>query len=120
MIGNPPNIAVPTHFAKVILTSRPQTTSFGLPAKSASNALTVSDAVRDVSVGAFVLPNAVIPDQVPLTSFQVPGELFPPSSPPPLPRPLELTPVGNSGNRRKGSGINVVLPRGKSVSETAV
>ncbi|KAI5449494.1 nuclease [Naganishia albida] len=74
MIGNPPNIAVPTHFAKVILTSRPQTTSFGLPAKSASNALTVSDAVRDVSVGAFVLPNAVIPDQVPLTSFQVPVE----------------------------------------------
>jgi endonuclease G len=71
VIGNPPNIAVPTHFAKVIMTSKsPATAAFGFggPGKS------VSDAVKDVAIGAFVLPNSVIPDQVPLTSFQVPGK----------------------------------------------
>lgn len=75
MIGNPPNIAVPTHFAKVILTSRSEnaSSSFGFGASS-SRSLIVTDAVKDVSIGAFVLPNSVIPDQVPLTSFQVPGK----------------------------------------------
>lgn len=77
VIGNPPNIAVPTHFAKVIMTSKtPATSSFGFggSAKSVSTGA-VSDAVKDVAIGAFVLPNSVIPDQVPLTSFQVPGKL---------------------------------------------
>ena len=76
VIGNPPNIAVPTHFAKVIMTSKsPATSSFGFggSAKSVSP-VAVSEAVKDVAIGAFVLPNAVIPDQVPLTSFQVPGK----------------------------------------------
>ncbi|TEB36031.1 hypothetical protein FA13DRAFT_1762233 [Coprinellus micaceus] len=51
VIGNPPNVAVPTHFAKVVLTTKPS---------------------QETSIGAFVLPNAIIPDQAPLTSFVVP------------------------------------------------
>lgn len=58
VIGNPPNIAVPTHFAKVVLTSRPS---------SASN-----PNLSEISTGAFVLPNASIPDETQLTSFIVP------------------------------------------------
>lgn len=59
MIGNPPNIGVPTHFAKVVLTSRPSS-----PA---------TPNIPEISAGAFVLPNAEIPDQAPLESFVVPG-----------------------------------------------
>jgi hypothetical protein len=29
---------------------------------------------KDVALGAFVLPNAVIPDNTPLTAFSVPGK----------------------------------------------
>ncbi|KAF8310205.1 hypothetical protein DL93DRAFT_2157954 [Clavulina sp. PMI_390] len=58
VIGNPPNIAVPTHFAKVVLTSKPSSPS--------------KPDVVDVSMGAFVLPNAIIPDEAPLESFVVP------------------------------------------------
>ncbi|KAI8603215.1 hypothetical protein EDD21DRAFT_394938 [Dissophora ornata] len=53
VIGNPPNIAVPTHFYKVILTDRGN---------------------GDMSMGAFVLPNNTIQNGVPLTAFQVPIE----------------------------------------------
>ncbi|KAI0057129.1 hypothetical protein BV25DRAFT_1460950 [Artomyces pyxidatus] len=59
MIGNPPNVAVPTHFAKVVLTSRPTSPS--------------TPEVPEISTGAFVLPNASIPDDTPLESFVVPG-----------------------------------------------
>jgi len=59
MIGNPPNVAVPTHFAKVILTSRPSSPS--------------TPHVPEISTGAFVLPNAIIPDEAPLESFVIPG-----------------------------------------------
>lgn len=59
MIGNPPNVAVPTHFAKVVLTSRPSSPS--------------KPDVLEISTGAFVLPNDVIKDDTPLESFVVPG-----------------------------------------------
>jgi endonuclease G len=52
VIGNPPNVAVPTHFFKVILTRNAD----GKPA----------------ALGAFVLPNAPIPDNTPLERFSVP------------------------------------------------
>jgi endonuclease G len=55
MIGNPPNIAVPTHFYKVI---------FAEDGKAGGQ----------VAVGAFVLPNAKIPNETPLGSFEVPLE----------------------------------------------
>ncbi|KAK2605168.1 hypothetical protein N8I77_008027 [Diaporthe amygdali] len=55
MIGNPPNVAVPTHFYKVIFAED------GTPSGS-------------VALGAFVLPNAPIPNQKPITDFEVPLE----------------------------------------------
>ncbi|THH15595.1 hypothetical protein EW146_g4897 [Bondarzewia mesenterica] len=58
VIGNPPNVAVPTHFAKVVLTSRPSSPS--------------TPDIPEISTGAFVLPNAIIPDDAPLQSFVVP------------------------------------------------
>ncbi len=55
VIGNPPNVAVPTHFYKVI---------FAEDGKTGGN----------VSMGAFVLPNAPIHNDKPLTDFEVPIE----------------------------------------------
>ncbi|MCJ1297409.1 nuclease [Hypocenomyce scalaris] len=55
VIGNPPNVAVPTHFYKVILAE---------DGKTGGN----------VSLGAFVLPNAEIANDKPLTDFEVPIE----------------------------------------------
>ena len=55
VIGNPPNVAVPTHFFKVVFAED------GTPG-------------GQVAVGAFVLPNKVIPNEVPLSSFEVPLE----------------------------------------------
>ena len=61
IIGSPPNVSVPTHFAKVVLASKPSS-----PA---------SPDIPEISTGAFVLPNAVISDETPLESFVMPGEL---------------------------------------------
>lgn len=55
VIGSPPNVAVPTHFFKVI---------FAEDGKTGGN----------VSLGAFVLPNAKIANNKPLTDFEVPVE----------------------------------------------
>ncbi|KAK4561577.1 nuclease [Recurvomyces mirabilis] len=55
VIGHPPNIAVPTHFYKVI---------FAEDGKVGGN----------VSLGAFVLPNDVIHNDKPLKDFEVPVE----------------------------------------------
>jgi endonuclease G len=55
VIGNPPNIAVPTHFYKVIFAEDGTTAG-------------------KVAVGAFVLPNAKIPNEKPITDFEVPVE----------------------------------------------
>ncbi|KAK5174604.1 nuclease [Saxophila tyrrhenica] len=55
VIGHPPNVAVPTHFYKVI---------FAEDGKNGGN----------VSLGAFVLPNDIIPNDKPLQDFEVPVE----------------------------------------------
>ena len=55
MIGSPPSVAVPTHFYKVI---------FAEDGTVGGN----------VSIGAFVLPNAPISNQKPITDFEVPIE----------------------------------------------
>lgn len=60
VIGSPPNVSVPTHFAKVVLTSRPSS-----PA---------TPHIQEISTGAFVLPNAEIPDDARLENFIVPVE----------------------------------------------
>lgn len=56
VIGNPPNIAVPTHFFKLIVAESPS-----------SNPTT-----DNISVAAFVLPNEVISNSTKLTEFEVP------------------------------------------------
>ena len=55
VIGNPPNISVPTHFYKVI---------FAEDGRTGGN----------VALGAFVLPNAPISNSTPLVDFEVPVE----------------------------------------------
>ncbi|GJC95300.1 DNA/RNA non-specific endonuclease [Colletotrichum higginsianum] len=55
VIGNPPNVAVPTHFYKVI---------FAEDGKAGGN----------VAIGAFVMPNAPIPNNKPLSEFEMPLE----------------------------------------------
>lgn len=54
VIGSPPNVSVPTHFAKVIL-------GVGLTASPRRDAM---------ALGAFVLPNSRIPNEAPLRSFE--------------------------------------------------
>ena len=61
VIGNPPNVAVPTHFYKVIYAENDK------PGAPPGKGL--------VSLGAFVLPNAEIPNEKPLSSFEVPVEI---------------------------------------------
>ncbi|KAI9895057.1 MAG: nuclease [Vezdaea aestivalis] len=56
VIGDPPNISVPTHFYKVVFCEEGRT---GEP----------------VSLGAFVLPNKEIPNETPLSNFEVPVEV---------------------------------------------
>lgn len=90
-----PTIAVPTHFAKVIIASRSPSSASSSPSRashpspkasapaspsSALTSLAVYDsnqaaAAKEWSIGAFVLPNAVIPEQTRLETFLVPGEL---------------------------------------------
>lgn len=60
VIGSPPSVAVPTHFAKVVLATKPASPS--------------TPNVTEISTGAFVLPNAPIPEEAPLKNFVVPGE----------------------------------------------
>ena len=55
--GEPPSlVSVPTHFFKVVLGERPD-----------------SDSLQDgTTLGAFVMPNAPIDPETPLTAFAVP------------------------------------------------
>ena len=61
VIGNPPNVAVPTHFFKLVVGEKD------------------SDP-KSVAVSAFVLPNDKISNDTPLTDFQVPVEALERSS----------------------------------------
>jgi endonuclease G len=56
MIGNPPNVAVPTHFYKIVLAKNRTTDT--------------------MSLGCFVMPNAAIEESTPLTSFWTPLPLL--------------------------------------------
>lgn len=58
VIGNPPNVAVPTHFYKVIYAEEGPASPTG-----------------KVALAAFVLPNARIPNEKKLTEFEVPVEV---------------------------------------------
>ncbi|KAJ5707592.1 Extracellular Endonuclease subunit A [Penicillium malachiteum] len=59
VIGNPPNVAVPTHFYKVI---------YGEDGSNSPNS--------KVALGAFVLPNARIANEKSLSDFEVPLEVL--------------------------------------------
>lgn len=59
VIGNPPNIAVPTHFFKLIVAEKNKK-------KNATN--------EDLAIAAFVMPNDIISNTTPLKSFEVPVE----------------------------------------------
>ncbi|KAE8213490.1 hypothetical protein CF319_g9167 [Tilletia indica] len=83
VIGNPPNVAVPTHFAKVILASGRPNSRPALPPPSTNSgggntllsATQQSTAPLDPSylgLAAFVIPNAVVPNETPLRAFDVP------------------------------------------------
>lgn len=81
VIGNPPNVAVPTHFFKVILGEG----KVGEPGSS-------------IAVGAFILPNKEISNDTPLTEFEVPVEVVERAS------GLELLANLDVANRRKLCG----------------
>ena len=70
MIGKEPSIGVPTHFYKIILAKRPKSGNLSGNVPSAPNAK--FDENSEFAIGAFVLPNAPIPDNAPLESFRVP------------------------------------------------
>ncbi|KAL2019686.1 hypothetical protein VTK56DRAFT_9305 [Thermocarpiscus australiensis] len=61
VIGDPPNVAVPTHFYKVIFAEEEGAQGQGGQGGK-------------VALGAFVLPNAPIPNEKPLADFEVPLE----------------------------------------------
>jgi DNA/RNA endonuclease G (NUC1) len=69
LLTNLLSLAVPTHFAKVILASRTPSSTLALIKPSSSS----SDRKEWVQ-GAFVLPNEPIPDQTRLEGFVVPVE----------------------------------------------
>lgn len=81
VIGNPPSVGVPTHFAKVVLgVGRPgSNVKKALPSGS-STSLTPRGLAGNlagekwVGLGAFVIPNARVSNDTPLKSFSVPGE----------------------------------------------
>ncbi|KAK4688590.1 hypothetical protein P7C73_g1523, partial [Tremellales sp. Uapishka_1] len=73
VIGTPPTIGVPTHFAKVILASRPDF-SFPQTPNPKDSSTTSRSTIKELAMGAFVLPNSEIPDQADLRSFIVPVE----------------------------------------------
>lgn len=91
VIGNPPNVAVPTHFAKVILGIGQPSQASGAPGpkpewKGGLGNVGLGGGI--MALGAFVMPNSVIPNEAPLESFAVPIEtveraagltLFPPA-----------------------------------------
>ncbi|GAA5908492.1 hypothetical protein JCM5296_004775 [Sporobolomyces johnsonii] len=71
--GGAPSIAVPTHFAKVILASRAPSSSSSFGALVPHRSSSTSDQKEWVT-GAFVLPNEAIPDETRLEAFVVPVE----------------------------------------------
>lgn len=67
MIGEPPNVAVPTHFYKVMLVENLETYLF------LSIVIFLS---KEFMIGSFMVPNAPIPENTPIESFVVPLEVI--------------------------------------------
>jgi len=80
VIGDPPNVAVPTHFFKLVFATRAAAAGVthalpapGSPPSGAAPAGHVGGSLEMVAA-AFVLPNEPIPESTPLTEFVVPIE----------------------------------------------
>lgn len=79
VIGDPPNISVPTHFYKVILAIKNKTNS-DINKNQKDIALNIDKDNRDdkddddkiYTLATFVLPNESIPSSTPITNFSVP------------------------------------------------
>lgn len=73
VIGEQASVSVPTHFAKVVLASRPD---FGFPQQPnvSNKEVTSPSTIKELAMGAFILPNKEIPDQADLRTFITPGE----------------------------------------------
>ncbi|KAK4053352.1 nuclease [Microbotryomycetes sp. JL221] len=76
---NKNSVAVPTHFAKVILTTRAKR-SLLHPTGGQLSQTPSPNLDKEYSIGAFVLPNEQIADETPLTRFVVPVEAVESSS----------------------------------------
>ncbi|WFD00571.1 nuclease [Malassezia yamatoensis] len=90
VIGSPPSVSVPTHFAKVIL----GTGLKGTESHSLLNKTGLSHS-SPVALGAFVMPNSMIPDSAPLRSFETDVESIERAS------GLELFPAAIKRSARK-------------------
>jgi endonuclease G len=73
VIGTPPSVSVPTHFAKVVLATRPDFSYPQTPSPQ-DKAITSRHTVKELAMGAFVLPNKEIPDETDLRAFISPGK----------------------------------------------
>jgi endonuclease G len=73
VIGTPPSVSVPTHFAKVVLATRPDFSYPQTPSPQ-DKAVTSRQTVKELAMGAFVLPNKEIPDETDLRTFISPGK----------------------------------------------
>ncbi|GAA5886984.1 hypothetical protein JCM6882_009406 [Rhodosporidiobolus microsporus] len=106
--GGPPSIAVPTHFAKVLLASRAHSSSL----KSLVPASNKTGDGKEWVQGAFVLPNEAIPDEARLEGFVVPVEAVERSSGLSLlPAELKLGGAGGAKELCKAIKCEVVVRR---------
>ena len=74
VLGNPPNVSVPTHFFKTILVSKPVIEGkANLSADAAANDSAIADPApkKLLKVATFILPNQAIPSNTPLDTFLV-------------------------------------------------
>ncbi|GAA5977470.1 hypothetical protein JCM11641_000973 [Rhodosporidiobolus odoratus] len=109
--GGSPSIAVPTHFAKVLLASRTPSHSSTLSSlvPSSSKGVFGKDGKEWVQ-GAFVLPNEAIPDEARLEGFVVPVEAVERSAGLSL-LPTELKSAGGAKELCKAVKCEVIVRR---------
>ena len=76
VIGDPPNVAVPTHFFKILLAeNKTQAKEMKKKKSKKDKKKQVSNhKANDAYLAAFIVPNAPIPEDTPLEAFHVPKE----------------------------------------------
>ena len=74
VLGNPPNVSVPTHFFKTILVTKPiieDKTNLPADAQASNSAIGDPAPKKLLKVATFILPNKSIPQNTPLDAFLV-------------------------------------------------